>query len=157
MKKSFTLIELLVVVAIIGILAAVGTPIFQGFMTKAKIEATRENHNRAKSMITASLVKCSMGADSIKLKWRDSTTFTNFSCSLETRHLSARFYQHFKMDDWNNPYDSQWDAFLYTSGRPTKLGWTYLWYTGTNTITLITNIGSENGGNEYISNSIFKE
>jgi len=52
-KKSFTLIELLVVVAIIGILAAVGTPIFQGFMTTAKINAAKENHVRAKDMISA--------------------------------------------------------------------------------------------------------
>jgi len=36
MKKGFTLIELLVVVAIIGILATVGTPIFQGFVENTK-------------------------------------------------------------------------------------------------------------------------
>lgn len=143
--------------AIIGILAAVGTPIFQGFMASAKIEATKENHNRAKDMISASLVRCSMGADNIKLKWNNSSSFTEFSCSLETRHLSSRFYQHFKMDDWNNPYDSQWDAFLYTSGKPTKLGWTYLWYSGMDTITLTTNIGDENGNNAYISSSVLKE
>jgi len=42
-KKSFTLIELLVVVAIIGILAAVGTPIFQGFIEESKLTVAKES------------------------------------------------------------------------------------------------------------------
>ena len=42
MKKSFTLIELLVVVVIIGILAAVGTPVVTGFINSAK-ESTAKN------------------------------------------------------------------------------------------------------------------
>ncbi|SVB12315.1 uncharacterized protein METZ01_LOCUS165169, partial [marine metagenome] len=66
-KKGFTLIELLVVVAIIGILAAVGIPIFQGFMATAKINASTENHSRAKDMVTAYFVKCSMGTATIAL------------------------------------------------------------------------------------------
>ena len=35
--KGFTLIELLIVVAIIGILAGVGVPMYNGYMANAKV------------------------------------------------------------------------------------------------------------------------
>ena len=44
LKKSFTLIELLIVVAIIGILAGVGIPMYNGYIVKSKITATNQNH-----------------------------------------------------------------------------------------------------------------
>ena len=40
LKKSFTLIELLIVVAIIGILAGVGIPAYQGYVLNAKVGKT---------------------------------------------------------------------------------------------------------------------
>jgi type IV pilus assembly protein PilA len=56
MKKGFTLIELLIVVAIIGILAGVGVPMYNGYMTDAKINSTKENHLRIKSFISSQLI-----------------------------------------------------------------------------------------------------
>ena len=43
-NKGFTLIELLVVVALICILAAVGTVAYQGYTTSAKKNAAKSNH-----------------------------------------------------------------------------------------------------------------
>ena len=47
-KKAFTLIELLIVVAIIGILAGVGVPMYNGYMATAKVKSSQTNHCKHK-------------------------------------------------------------------------------------------------------------
>ena len=63
MKRSFTLIELLVVVAIIGILAAIGTPIFRGFIEDAKEAQVKQVCSNVKSDIESALFYCSFNPD----------------------------------------------------------------------------------------------
>ena len=64
-NKGFTLIELLVVVAIIGILAAVGTVAYQGYTSGAKKNATKSNHASVVKFIAAEIAKCSMGEETV--------------------------------------------------------------------------------------------
>jgi prepilin-type N-terminal cleavage/methylation domain-containing protein len=55
-QKGFTLIELLVVVAIIGILAAVGTVAYTGYTKSAKRAVVKSNHKMAVSLIKRELI-----------------------------------------------------------------------------------------------------
>ena len=73
-NKGFTLIELLVVVAIIGILAAVGTVAYQGYTSGAKKNATKSNHASVVKFIAAELAKCSMGDGTVFTKGASSYT-----------------------------------------------------------------------------------
>ena len=82
MKKSFTLIELLIVVAIIGILAGVGIPMYNGYMEEAKIKASKSNHNQVVSFISSELVKCNLGSTKIIGNLvKCSERFTNYRIS----------------------------------------------------------------------------
>ena len=154
-KKGFTLIELLVVVAIIGILAAVGIPIFQGFMATAKINAATENHSRAKDMITAYFAKCSTGTATIALKTNSTTSFTDVACNSSMSSFADYWSKHFNNDGWQNPY-SKGSTFAKRANGAGALGEMRFWYSGTS-LTINTNVGDEDGGDVYLNDTIVKD
>ena len=118
-EEGFTLIELLVTIAIIGILSAVGIPIYQGYQANAKIASTKENHNRIKSFIASELTKCSTGTTS-NLSLKDSAgASAAVDCSSSAANFSTAFINHFSGDGWKNPYDSS-EAAVVAGGSVIK-------------------------------------
>ena len=154
-KKGFTLIELLVVVAIIGILAAVGIPIFQGFMATAKINASTENHSRARDMMSAYFAKCSTGTATIALKVNSTTTSTDVACNSSMSSFADYWSKHFNNDGWQNPY-SKGSTFAKKASGAGALGEMRFYFSGTS-LTINTNVGDEDGKSKSLTASIMKE
>ena len=69
MKKNsaFTLIELLIVVAIIGILAGVGIPMYNGYIEESKKSASQQCHNDFANLVQVSTTLCDAGATHLTL------------------------------------------------------------------------------------------
>ena len=141
------MIELLIVVAIIGILAGVGVPMYNGYMTSARVQSATTNHNNVVSFVTATLTKCAIGSATVTLG------STVRDCSDNSSLWAGYFITYFNSIS-TNPYGE--NAFNGTdattpSGGP-RLGLTGISSSG-NRIAIRTNIGTESGGSAFIPNS----
>ena len=113
--KGFTLIELLVVVAIIGILAAVGVVAYSGYTSGAKVSAAKANHKMMVKILTAEVMKCSIGNDKI---FDNKVYCSGFNAS----NLDAYAQHWFLKTGSKNPYNTS-AAYPSESGAPWVRGW----------------------------------
>ena len=161
MKKGFTLIELLIVVAIIGILAGVGIPMYNGYMVNAKIETTRTNYSIAKSFIANSLNKCSAGSQYIELPGVAELGIPErLSCNKTAEEMNDPFGHYLtELAGMKNPYNNSYGVSLHSGFKKygnCPLGYICMYGSG-NKINIWANIGDENGGDVFLKDIIVKE
>ena len=98
-RNGFTLIELLVVVAIIGILAAVGTVAYNGYTSAAKSSAAKANFRLVFNYMATETKKCSLGLDTAMDGVLNCATYNSASRKTDLIY-DAIFYTMNGWDGW---------------------------------------------------------
>ncbi len=139
-ESGFTLIELLIVVAILGLLAAIGIPQYQGYQAQAKVNSTRALHTEMVKLIGAELAKCTAGATQILANSADAV-----ACSDTIGNIADAFVANGNASS-DNPYDAAVQPYVNAAsavdgvtsivGAGSTITVTTTWTGGTQTATL---------------------
>ena len=147
--KGFTLIELLVVVAIIGILASVGTVAYQGYVGGARESSAKSNHASTVKYIAAELQKCAIGESEVMKKGTDKLTCASTYTANTIASAAA-----VALSDFKNPYESTNAAVAVSDA--TTIGLTRVKDDGT-TITIKTKVKDSTETKDNLENTVLVE